>query len=163
MPEEKKKKEKKRESRQIFPGRNEGSIRTSWRKESFAFFNVETSGSRSLGMAHAENRTENGGTVEIASLDVVLPCTYLDSVAIFALLLPRFLAMIKNVFASRLWLLSVMSTRPRVLHVDEFLAIATLQETWHFPPEYEYSWNRKREKILFKLLASSKNKQDSYI
>lgn len=149
MPEEKKKKEKKRESRQIFPGRNEGSIRTSWRKESFAFFNVETSGSRSLGMAHAENRTENGGTVEIASLDVVLPCTYLDSVAIFALLLPRFLAMIKNVFASRLWLLSVMSTRPRVLHVDEFLAISNVARNLTLSPRIWILLKQKeRENII---------------
>lgn len=122
------------------------------------------------------NRTENGGTVEIASLDVVLPCTYLDSVAIFALLLPRFLAMIKNVFASRLWLLSVMSTRPTEfftwtsIWLQQRVQMEELHDLYSwckkfdtFPPEYKYSWNRKREKILFKSLASSKSKQDSYI
>lgn len=87
------------------------------------------------------NRTENGGTVEIASLDVVLPCTYLDSVAIFALLLPRFLAMIKSVFASRLWLLSVMSTRP-----TEFFTWTSiwLQQRMQMEELHDlYSWCKK--------------------
>lgn len=70
-------------NRQIFPGQNEGT--THLVEDAVCIFQRRKFSFAVPGDGTRENRTENGGTVEIASLDVVL-LVRLESVAIFAFL-----------------------------------------------------------------------------
>lgn len=113
MPEKRERKKKKRESRQIFPGRNEES--THLVKEGRGRLHFSTSKLLVRDPLGWHTRESNGKWRHGG--DCVPRCRlarYVSNRLQSLHFSPRFLAMIKNVFASRLRLLSVTHTSRRL-------------------------------------------------